>query len=141
MEKNLTSRNYGNVGGDLCTSLATMLLKIMSRQNIDRDTRNIEAFLLCRLIPLDKNPGVRPIGVGEVLRRSFGKALMHVIKGDITKSAGSRQVCAAGSDAAVNAMNKLRRMLFFWAMPQSLSTVSIVMSSCITFYARPCRHI
>ena len=105
----LVSRNYGNVGEDLRTSLANML-KIMCRQNIDPNTRDIEAFLSCRLIPLDKNPGVRPIGIGEVLRRIFGKALMQVIKGDVMKSAGSLQVCAgqrAGSEAAVHAMNKL----------------------------------
>ena len=49
----LVSINYGNVGEDLRTSLANML-KIMCRQNIDPNTRDIEAFLSCRLIPLIK---------------------------------------------------------------------------------------
>ena len=35
----------------------------------------LEAFTSGRLIPLDKNPGIRPIGVGEVLRRIVGKRL------------------------------------------------------------------
>ena len=40
--------------------------------------------MACRLIPLDKKPGLRPIGVGEVLRRIAGKAVMMLFKNDIT---------------------------------------------------------
>jgi len=48
-----------------------------------------EAFLACRLIPLDKNPGLRQIGVGEVLRRIIGKAVMVVPRNHVKKSVGS----------------------------------------------------
>ena len=37
--------------------------------------KSIKALTTCRLIPLNKNPSVRPIGVGEVLRRIMGKAI------------------------------------------------------------------
>ena len=40
--------------------------------------------MACTLIPLDKKPGLRPIGVGEVLRRIAGKAVMMLFKNDIT---------------------------------------------------------
>eukprot|EP00111_Clytia_hemisphaerica_P013628 TCONS_00040071-protein len=82
----LASRNYGKTGEDLRNCLANML-KILCRQSIDPDSeeRNVESYLACRLIPLDKNPGVRPIGIGEVLRRIFGKTLISVIKDDIMK--------------------------------------------------------
>lgn len=104
----LASKNYGSVGTDLRNSLATMLKTLCTTDiNLDRD---IEAYLACRLIPLDKGPGVRPIGVGEVIRRIFGKTIINTIKGDIMKSAGSLQLCAgqqAGCEAAVHAMNEI----------------------------------
>ena len=31
------------------------------------DPESVEALMACRLIPLDKNPGLRPVGKGEVL--------------------------------------------------------------------------
>ena len=40
-----------------------------------------------------KNPGLRPIGVGEVLRRIAGKVVMKVMKKDIKKVAGCLQLC------------------------------------------------
>ena len=58
----------------------------------------------------DKNPGVRPIVIGEVLRRIVGKVIIATISPDIVKSAGSIQLCAgqqAGCEAAVHAMNQI----------------------------------
>ena len=66
--------------------------------------------MACRLIPLDKNPGVRPIGVGEFLRRIIGKAILSVIKPEILSSAGNLQLCAGqagGCEAAVHAMSDI----------------------------------
>ena len=71
---------------------------------------SLEAFIACRLIPLDKNPGLRPIGVGEVLRRICGKAVMSVVKQDIVNSSCKVQMCSgqsSGSEAAIHAMRDL----------------------------------
>ena len=38
----------------------------------------LEAFLLCFLIPLDKKPDVRPIGIGVVLRQIIRKTILYV---------------------------------------------------------------
>ena len=43
--------------------------------------RKIKALFSCRLIALDKQPGVRRIGIGETLRRLLGKAVT-VLTGD-----------------------------------------------------------
>ena len=67
-------------------------------------------MLANRLIPLDKGNGeVRPISVGEVIRRIIGKCVMRVIKQDIIEACNSLQnVCTgqkSGSEAAIHAMH------------------------------------
>ena len=67
-------------------------------------------MLACRLIALDKSPGVRPIGVCEVDRRIISKAILFIIKGDIQEVAGANQLCGgqiAGVEAAVHAVRQL----------------------------------
>ena len=66
--------------------------------------------MACRLIPLDKNPGVRPIGIGEVLRRIIGKAVSTFLKPDIIDAVGPLQLAAGqdgGCEAAIHAMEKM----------------------------------
>ena len=70
----------------------------------------LESYMSCRLIPLDKNPGIRPIGVGEVLRRIIGKTITSFLREDIKEAAGPLQVCAgysAGTEAAIHAMSNV----------------------------------
>ena len=52
------------------------------------DPLTLEAYVSCRLIPLDKNLSVRPIDVGEVLPRIAGKCIGCVLKEDIQLAAG-----------------------------------------------------
>ena len=71
---------------------------------------NYISLMSCRLIPLGKSPGVRPIGIGEVLRRIIGKAVMIVIKPDIVKATAYDQLCSgleAGCEVAVQAVSDL----------------------------------
>ena len=70
----------------------------------------LEAYTSCRLIPLDKNPGIRPIGVGEVLRRIIGKTTALFLKEEIKSAAGPLQVSAghsAGAEAAIHSMSQV----------------------------------
>ena len=59
------------------------------------------------MIPLVKNPGLRPTGVGKVLRIVFGKAVKVLCKKDVTKAARSFQLRAGqdvGAEEATYAM-------------------------------------
>ena len=40
------------------------------------DPSGITPLLSCRLIALDKNPGVHPIGIGETVRRIIARAVL-----------------------------------------------------------------
>ena len=109
----LVSKNYGTTGKDLRTALAKMTQNLCTRQIpvTERPSNSLEAYTANRLIPLLKAPtGIRPIGIGEVLRRIIGKAVINEIKPEIMESAGSLQLCAgqrAGCEAAAHAMGEI----------------------------------
>ena len=86
------SNIYGNVSNDLCHAIALMLWSLC----IDEvsDPESLSLLMACRLIPLEKSPGVRPIGIGEVLRRRISKVTIHVVKPDILRSTSYDQFCA-----------------------------------------------
>ena len=98
--------SFQNPSVDLCNSLAVVARRICSYV----DPEGLAPFTACRLIALDKCPGIRPIGVGETSRRIIGKAILSALMPYIQESAGSLQLCAgqqAGYEAAVHAMRHL----------------------------------
>ena len=107
----LVSKNYGAAGKDLRIALAKMAQQLCTRSLQETEVTSIEAYVANRLIPLLKAPtGIRPIGIGEVLRRIIGKTVINEIKPDILESAGSLQLCAgqkAGCEAAAHAMGDI----------------------------------
>ena len=71
---------------------------------------SLEPYIVCRLIPLDKNPGVCPIGIGQVLRRIIDEAVISIIKLGTLESARSLQLYAglpSGCDADVHALTEI----------------------------------
>ena len=97
-----------NAYNNLCAAIAAITRRLCTEFI---DPLGIEAILANRLIPLDKGKGiVRPICVGEVIRRIMGKCVMHVKKPDVIDASGSLQVCAghkSGSEAAIHAMRNI----------------------------------
>ena len=65
--RRIGSSLFGTVSDDLCHSIASMTRQLC----VERipDPESISSLMSCRLIPLVMSPGVRPIGIGEVLRR------------------------------------------------------------------------
>lgn len=106
----LLSKSYGSYSTDLANAIALMA-RIMCIESCHEHTeRNMDSFVACTLIPLNKNPGVRPIGIDKVLRRIFGKAIISHLKDNITNAAGSLQLCAgqqSGCETAVHAMRQI----------------------------------
>ena len=92
---------------DLCNALAAVAKRLCT-VNVHPD--GLAAFVACRLIPLNKNPGVRPIGIGEVPRRIITKVVLKSVSDDVQAAAGPLQTCAgheAGCEAAVHAMREI----------------------------------
>ena len=71
---------FGEASNDLCSALACTAKRICMSYI---DPKSLTAYTACRLIPLNKNPGVRPIGIGEVVRRIIGKAVMKAVQPDL----------------------------------------------------------
>ena len=58
---------------------------------------------------MDKSPGVRPIGIGEVVRRIVGKAVIFIIQPEVKRATGARQLCCgqqAGCEAPIHCMTE-----------------------------------
>ena len=110
----LISKNFGTDGEELRTAIAKMTQIMCVKEievNPELNKTNLEAYTACRLMPLNKEPsGIRPIGIGEVLRRIIGKSIISEIRPDILESAGCLQLCAgqkAGCEAAAHAMRDI----------------------------------
>ena len=96
--------SFQQASDDLCNSLALVAWHLCT-SCVDPD--GIDALIACRLIALNKCPGVRPIGIGEVVRQIIAKAVLSIVKLDILEAAGPLQLCAgqdAGCEAAIHAM-------------------------------------
>jgi hypothetical protein len=65
------------------------------------------AIMANRLVALDKQPGTRPVGIGEVYRRLWAKCLLKAIGSQATAACGNFNLCAglqAGIEGAVHAV-------------------------------------
>jgi len=98
--------SFRSASDELCSSIAT-LAHLLCTTFVDPVI--VSPLMACRLIALDKRPGVRPIGIGETVRHIIAKAVLSVISDDIQYAAGSLQLCAgqpSGGEAAVHAMRE-----------------------------------
>ena len=67
--------------------------------------------MACRLVTLDKRPGVRPVGIGETLRQALAKLVMRAAGEQEKTACGNLQMCAgleAGIEEATHAVGQRR---------------------------------
>ena len=108
----LCSKSFLPASENLCEQVS-ILTRRLCRGYVD--PKPLAEFTAGRLIALDKDPEstaltVRPLGIGEVLRRIVGKTVMAHLKPEISTSAGPLQTCAGtpgGIEAAIHAMNDI----------------------------------
>ena len=67
--------SFKRASSELCNSVA-MVARRISTTIVD--PQGLAPLLACRLIVLDKNPGIRPIGIGETIRRIMNKAILRI---------------------------------------------------------------
>ena len=104
----LVSKSFGSSFFDLRKSFANFT-RILCAGNLNTSNNDVgdtlEALIAHRLIPISKNPGIRPTGVEEVIRRTAGKIIMDIAKKDVQQAARSLQVCTdkdAGAEVAIH---------------------------------------
>ena len=92
---------------DLCSTITRMTRRLCSEYV---DPEGVPCLLACRLIALDKSPCVRPIGVGEVLRRVMVKTALQVTSDYIFQGTGPLHLCKghiSGCEAGSHSMRCL----------------------------------
>jgi len=103
----ICSKSYGTHSQKLADEI-TILAKHLATDTIPHDY--ISTLLACRLVPLKKKDnGIRPVGVGECLRRIISKTITGLLKEDTIRAVGTLQTCAgleSGIEAAIHAVRK-----------------------------------
>ena len=95
---------FGQESIELCKTLASITKRIASET---LTKQHLSSYNACRLIALDKCPGVRPIGIGEVLRRIIGRVIVQCIRNDLKLLGGNTQLCLGqkcGIDHAIHSL-------------------------------------
>ena len=98
---------FGAYSSRLCDAVAALARRL---SNSIVPWEDISALVANRLIALDKCPGVRPICIGETLRRVVGKAVCYATRVDVELACGSDQLCGSvrsGIEGAFHAMTSL----------------------------------
>ena len=80
---------FGQTSTNLCKHVARFA-KRLATSTIPAD--DLIAYNSCRLATLDKRPGVRPIGIGEVLSLITERIIVECIRRDLTSLCGNMQL-------------------------------------------------
>ena len=98
---------YGGASADLREAVAALVRRLANENVPWIDTRALRAR---KLIALDKCPGVRPIGVGDVLDRLCAKVMIEVTGDDVQHACLADQICSglkSGIEASIHAFSEI----------------------------------
>ena len=96
---------FGQTSTNLC-KLVSKFAKRLATSIIPPE--DLIAYNGCRLVTLDKCPGVRPIGIGEVMCRITGRIIVDCIRQDLTSLGGNMQLCLGQKSGIEHAIHSLR---------------------------------
>ena len=96
---------FGSRSESLCRLTAKIAVRLGTEE---QDPTSLQAYNACQLIPPDKCPGVRPMGVGEVLCRIIAKTLVSCIQTDLKQLGGTQQLCMGQRCGIEHAIHSLR---------------------------------
>ena len=82
--------HFGQQSVEISKSLAKIAQKI-STEILSHEL--LEPYNASRLTPLDKNQGVRPIGIGEVIRRIICRTITKCLKSELMVLGSNYQLC------------------------------------------------
>ena len=71
-------------------------------------TELTEPYNASKLIPSDNSRGVRPIGIGEVMRRVIGRTITKGLKNELQSLGSNYQLCLRQKCGIENAIHMLR---------------------------------
>ena len=83
----LTSSSFCKTSSDLRKWIADFIKNLPSKK-IKSANKLLEAFIACRLIPLNKNPGLTTIDIWEELPPIPGKMILNILNKGIMNAVG-----------------------------------------------------
>ena len=100
---------FGHTSGELRSEIARFTTWIA---NTNPSWAAYRALMACRLVALDKEPGTRPLGIGETYRRLMAKCVLKCVGDRATSACGNYNLCVglkAGIEGAVHALREAEK--------------------------------
>ena len=97
---------FGQNSTNMCKLVAKFAKRWLATSLIPPD--DLIAYNGCRLVALYKCPGVRPIGIGEEMRRITGRIIVDCIWQDLTSLGENMQLCLRQKFVIEHAIHSLR---------------------------------
>ena len=97
--------HFGQQSVEISKTIAKIAKQLATEE---LNTELMEPYNACRLIPLDKNPGVRPIGIREVMRRIIGRIITKCLKNELMSLGSNYQLCVGQKCGIEYAIHTLR---------------------------------